>query len=87
VAKLGNGRFPTHIPKMGSISTGRPLVEVIATDGTKSLWVAAVAPENAVAAVALVIPANHVAILLGRRLSLNRKSVGLRPGEVRRVKL
>ena len=62
-------------------------MEVIATDGTKSLWVAAVAPENAVAAVALVIPANHVAILLGRRLSLNRKSVGLRPGEVGRVKL
>ena len=84
---LANAYVAVHIPKMGSISTGLPLVEVTAPDGTKSLWVAAVAPEKAVAAVAKVIPANHVAILLGRRLSLSRKSVGLRPGEVRRVKL
>ena len=72
---------------MRTISAELPLVEVTAPDGTKSLWVAAVASENAVAAVAKVIPANHVAILSGRRLTLNRRSVGLRPGEVRRVRL
>jgi hypothetical protein len=40
-----------------------------------------------VAAVKEVIPANHVAVLSSRRLTLSRKSDVLRRGEVRRVKL
>ena len=64
-----------------------PIVEVTAPDGRKSLWAAAVAQDAAVAAVAEVIPANHVATLSTHRLTLNRRLGGLRPGEVRRIKL
>jgi hypothetical protein len=64
-----------------------PMVEVIAPDGRKSLWVAAVAKADAVAAVKQVIPANYVATLSQRRLTLTRKSQVLRRGEVRRVRL
>jgi hypothetical protein len=63
------------------------MVEVIAPDGSKSLWVAAVAKADAVAAVKQVIPANYVATLSQRRLTITRKSAILRPGEVRRVRL
>ena len=63
-----------------------PMVEVTAPDGSKSLWVAAVAQEDAVAAVAELIPSNHVATLSNRRLTLSPRN-GLRPGEVRRVRL
>jgi hypothetical protein len=66
---------------------GIPIVVVTAPDGRKSLWLAAVARDNAVAAVAEVIPANHVATLTRHRLTLSRRSDELRPGEVRRVKL
>ncbi len=66
---------------------GIPIVKVTAPDGSESLWVAAVARDNAVAAVAEVIPANHVATLSRHRLTLNRRSASLRPGEVRRIKL
>jgi hypothetical protein len=64
-----------------------PIVEVTAPDGSKSLWVAAVARNNAVAAVAEVIPANHFARLSRHRLTLNPRSTSLRRGEVRRIKL
>jgi hypothetical protein len=64
-----------------------PMVEVIAPDGRKSLWVAAVAKADAVAAVKQVIPANYFAALSERRLTLTRKSQVLRRGEVRRVRL
>jgi hypothetical protein len=64
-----------------------PVVEVTAPDGSRSLWAAAVAPENAVAVVAMLVPANHVAKLSRRRLTLSRKSDELQPGEVRRVRL
>ena len=64
-----------------------PVVEVIAPDGRKTLWVAAVAMANAVAAVKEVIPPNYVAVLSERRLTITRKSVVLRRGEVRRVTL
>jgi hypothetical protein len=64
-----------------------PMVQVTAPDGSKSLWIAAVEHARAVAAVKEVIPANHVAALSGRRLTLTRKSDVLRRGEVRRVKL
>jgi hypothetical protein len=64
-----------------------PIVKVTAPDGSESLWVAAVARDNAVAAVAEVIPANHIATLSRHRLTLSRRLDGLRPGEVRRIKL
>jgi hypothetical protein len=69
------------------LADGIPIVQVTAPDGSKSLWAAAVARDNAVAAVAEVIPANHVATLSRHRLTLNRSLDGLRPGEVRRIKL
>ena len=64
-----------------------PVVEVIAPDGRKSLWVAAVAMAKAVAAVKEVIPPNYVATLTKQRLTITRKSEVLRRGEVRRVVL
>jgi hypothetical protein len=67
--------------------TKLPVVEVIAPDGRKSLWVAAVAMAKAVAAVKEVIPPNYVATLAPQRLTITRKSELLRRGEVRRVRL
>jgi hypothetical protein len=64
-----------------------PIVEVITPDGRKSLWVAAVAKAKAVAAVKEVIPPDYVATLTKQRLTITRKSVVLRRGEVRRVRL
>jgi len=64
-----------------------PVVEVIAPDGRKSLWVAAVAKAKAVAAVKEVIPPDYVATLTKQRLTITRKSVVLRRGEVRRIGL
>jgi hypothetical protein len=72
---------------MPNLRTKIPIVEVIAPDGQKSLWVAAVAKANAVAAVKQVIPTNYVAVLSKQRLTLTRKSEVLRRGEVRRIKL
>ena len=72
---------------MPNVRTKIPIVEVTAPDGQKSLWVAAVAKANAVAAVKQVIPTNYVAVLSERRLTLTRKSQVLRRGEVRRIKL
>jgi hypothetical protein len=73
--------------KMESIGSQIPVVEVTAPDGSKSLWAAAVAPENAVAVVAMLVPAGHIATLSKVRLTLHRRSDELRPGEVRRVRL
>jgi hypothetical protein len=72
---------------MPKVRTKIPMVEVIAPDGQKSLWVAAVAKVNAVAAVKQVIPPNYAAALSERRLTLTRKSDVLRRGELRRVRL
>jgi hypothetical protein len=72
---------------MPKVHTKIPIVEVIAPDGQKSLWVAAVAKANAVAAVKQVIPANYVAVLSERRLTLKRKSDVLHRGEVRKIAL
>ena len=69
------------------VRTKIPVVEVIAPDGRKSLWIAAVAMSSAVAAVKEVIPSNHVAVLTKQRLTISRKSVELRRGEVRRIGL
>lgn len=72
---------------MTNVRTKIPLVEVIAPDGQKSLWVAAVAKANAVDAVKQVIPTDHVARLTQRRVTITKKSEVLQRGEVRRVKL
>jgi len=82
----------THQPREQKKDRARrtdriPIVEVAAPDGSKSLWAAAVARDDAVAAVTEVIPGNHVATLSRHRLTLNRRLGGLRPGEVRRIKL
>jgi hypothetical protein len=90
VAWFRSGNAPTreaHIPTMPNVRTKIPVVEVIAPDGRKSLWVAAVAKANAVAAVKEVIPPNYVAALARQRLTITRKSEILRPGEVRKVTL
>jgi len=72
---------------MPNVRTKIPIVEVIAPDGSKSLWVAAVAKANAVAAVKEIIPPNYVAALIKQRLTITRKSEVLRRGEVRRLRL
>ena len=64
-----------------------PIVEVIAPNGRKSFWVAAVSADKAVWAVAMMLPANYAATLSRLRITLNRKSDALRPGDVRRVRL
>jgi hypothetical protein len=72
---------------MPKVRSKIPMVEVIAPDGRKSLWVAAVAKASAVDAVKQVIPTDHVARLTQRRVTITRKSEVLQRGEVRRVKL
>jgi hypothetical protein len=72
---------------MPKVRSKIPMVEAIAPDGRKSLWVAAVAKANAVDAVKQVIPTDHVARLTQRRVTITRKSEVLQRGEVRRVKL
>jgi hypothetical protein len=61
-------------------------VEVITPDGTKSLWAVALPHSEAVAAVRKVIPPDHYAELSIRRVDRSRKLVGLRRGEVRKIK-
>jgi hypothetical protein len=67
---------------MPNVRIGMPIVEVIAPDGSKSLWAAAVAHKSAVEAVKKVIPSDHVAVLSMQRLPLRE---GMRRGEVRKV--
>src|SRR6266404_3764529 len=80
-------RFWGYVANMPNVRTKIPIVEVIAPDGSKSLWVAAVAKANAVAAVKEIIPPNYVAALIKQRLTITRKSEVLRRGEVRRLRL
>ena len=72
---------------MGDIGVCLPLIEVIAPDGNKSLWVARVAEDKAIAAVSERVPPDCVVRFSGRRLTLSRKSDQLQPGEIRRVRL
>jgi hypothetical protein len=72
---------------MATVRSKIPMVEVIAPDGQKSLWIAAVAKADAVDAVKQVIPTGHVARLTQRRVTITRKSEVLQRGEVRRVRL
>lgn len=62
-----------------------PTVEVLAPDGTTSLWAVALPHSEAVAAVRSVIPPDHVAELSIRRLRRSPRLDGLRPGEVRKI--
>jgi hypothetical protein len=62
-----------------------PIIVVISPDGERSYWVAAVEPEKATEAVALVVGDGHNPRLLQHRLRV--KSDALRPGEVRRLGL
>jgi hypothetical protein len=72
---------------MPNVRTKIHVVEVIAPDGQKSLWVAAVVEAKAVEAVKQVIPPSYDAALINQRLTIERKSDILRPGEVRRLRL
>ena len=83
---VANGRFPAHIRTMRNVYVGMPMVEVVAPDGSKSLWAAAVTHDDAVAAVKKAIPADHVAKLSNRRITLNHRMEGLRLGQVCKVK-
>jgi hypothetical protein len=75
---------PTHIS--GMVRLVVPTVEVIAPDGSKSLWIVALPYCEAVEAVRKVIPADHTAELAVRRLMRSSpKLARLRPGEVRKV--
>jgi hypothetical protein len=61
-------------------------VEVTSPDGTKSLWAVALPHSEAVAAVRIVIPPDHIAELSIRRLlGSQKKPDGLRLGEVRKI--
>ncbi len=64
-----------------------PIVEVVTPSGRKSFWVAAVPEDMTVRAVATRLPASHTATLLTCRLTLNRKSLRLRRGDVRLIRL
>jgi hypothetical protein len=68
-----------------NIYAATPMVEVIAPDGTKSLWAAAIAHVDAVELVKNEIPTGHTATLSNRRLTLDHRLEGLRWGEARRV--
>jgi hypothetical protein len=72
---------------MATVRSKIPMVEVIAPDGQKSLWIAAVAKADAVDAVKQVIPTGHVARLTQRRVTITRKSEVLQRGVVRKVRL
>ncbi len=67
------------------VRTVTPIVEVIAPDGTKSLWVVALPYSEAVAAVRSVIPPDHIAELSILRPQRSVKLYDLEPGEVRKI--
>jgi hypothetical protein len=60
-----------------------PIVEVIAPNGTKSLWEAHFPYSEAVAAVRKIIPPDYIAELSIRRRK--QKLNGLLPGQVRKI--
>jgi hypothetical protein len=65
-----------------------PIVEVIAPDGTKSLWAAIAIPHGeAVAAVKKRIPKSHTAELSVRKFPSGTNLNGARPGDVIQIDL
>jgi hypothetical protein len=72
---------------MPKIYSGVPLVEVIAPDGSKSFWAAAVGQKFAVKVVQMFVPPDHIAKFSGQRLPVDPVLEGIRRGEVRKVLL
>jgi hypothetical protein len=70
---------------MPKIPSGVPLVEVIAPDGSKSLWAAAFGQKIAVEVVQMFVPPDHIAKFSGQRLPVVPVLEGIRRGEVRKV--
>jgi len=70
ISLLENGQPAAHICGMRKVHVGMPMIEVTAPDGSKSLWAAAMAQGAAIEAVKKMIPPNHVATLLNRRLPI-----------------
>jgi hypothetical protein len=63
-----------------------PIVEVIAPDGTTSLWAAIAIPDKeAVAAVKKMIPPGHTVELSLRKIPPGQKLNGARPGQIIRI--
>jgi hypothetical protein len=64
-----------------------PMVEVVAPDGSKSLWAAAIAYVDAIELVKKEIPPDYTATLSTRPLTLEHRRwlEGLSWGEVRRL--
>ena len=70
---MANGRF------------AMPMVAVVAPDGSKEYWIAALEYKDAVAAVKKCIPADYRAELSILRLPVSPMMERLRPGELRKV--
>jgi hypothetical protein len=70
---------------MANTRAAIPMIEVVAPDGSKEFWAAAVPYKDAVAAVQKAIPADYKAELSLWRLPVSLKLERLRPGEVRKV--
>jgi len=80
---FGSQGTATHIS--GMVRVAIPIVEVIAPDGSKSLWGVALPYCEAVEAVKKVVPPNHTAELALRRWRSSPRLGRLRPGEVRKM--
>jgi len=83
--RLEKERSGAHILAMANTRSATPMVEVVAPDGSKEFWIAALAHKDAVAAVKKCIPADYTAELSILRLPVGPKMERLRPGEVRKV--
>jgi hypothetical protein len=70
---------------MPKTPSGIPLIEVIAPDGSKSLWAAAVGRKIAVKIVQKLVPSDHIAKFSGHRLPVDPALAGIRRGDVRKV--
>jgi hypothetical protein len=70
-----------HISRMPKTPSGIPLIEVIAPDGSKSLWAAAVGRKIAVK----IVQSDHIAKFSGHRLPVDPALAGIRRGDVRKV--
>jgi hypothetical protein len=71
---------------MGLKRVGMPIVEVIAPDGSRELWVAAVEHSKAVAAVRRKLPPGHIAKLrTAQGYRRNSRMEGFHYGQVRKI--
>jgi hypothetical protein len=81
---LVNRRVGAHVRAMANSRFAT--VAVVAPDGSKEYWIAALEHKDAVAAVRLCIPAEYTAELSILRPPIGPTRKGLRPGEVRKVR-